>query len=197
MKYENVIFDFGNVIGKFDSEYILRQFCANEQDYEILSSVVFLNWAELDKGTLDYDENMERTVSLVPLRLEKAVRTFFQEWPAHVLPVKETLGFIDQLYHHGVPLYLLSNAPTHFAAQAHRYPVLEKFSGVVFSAPVQMAKPDPAIYRYLFETFSLEPGDCFFIDDLEQNIAAGKALGMDGIVFRGNIEEVKAAVGMP
>lgn len=53
------------------------------------------------------------------------------------------------------------------------------------------AKPDPAIYRYLFETFSLDPKECFFIDDLEKNINAARSLGMDGIVFNGNIDDVK------
>ena len=74
--------------------------------------------------------------------------------------------------------------------------MLRKFSGTVFSAPLKMAKPDPQIYRYLFETFSLKPEECFFIDDLEENVRAGKALGMDGIVFKGNIREVKTALGM-
>ena len=60
-----------------------------------------------------------------------------------------------------------------------------------------MAKPDPAIYRYLFETFSLNPRECFFIDDLEENIEIGRSLGMDGLVFTGDIDKVKAAVGMP
>lgn len=58
-----------------------------------------------------------------------------------------------------------------------------------------MAKPDPEIYEYLFETYKLKPEECFFIDDLSANIETAKKLGMDGIVFTGNIDEVKAAVG--
>ena len=90
-------------------------------------------------------------------------------------------------------MYLLSNAPTYFAEYAVNYDFLKEFSGIVFSAPLKMAKPDPAIYRYLFETFSLDPKECFFIDDLEKNINAARSLGMDGIVFNGNIDDVKKA----
>lgn len=111
-------------------------------------------------------------------------------------PLENTLSFIDELYENDVPMYLLSNAPTYFADQAVHYDMLKKFRGIVFSAPIRMAKPDPAIYEYLFETFSLDPRECFFIDDLEQNIAAGEVLGMDGLVFTGDIDKVKAAVGM-
>ena len=44
-------------------------------------------------------------------------------------------------------------------------------------------------------TFSLDPKECFFIDDLEKNINAARSLGMDGIVFNGNIDDVKKAIG--
>lgn len=196
MKYKNIVFDFGNVIGRFDGKYILRQFCTNDEDYEILSSVVFANWPELDKGTIDYDENAEHALSLVPGHLRDATRKFFREWPKYVEPLESTLTFIDELYDNDVPMYLLSNAPTYFADQATHYDMLKKFRGIVFSAPIRMAKPDPAIYEYLFETFSLDPRECFFIDDLEQNIAAGETFGMDGLVFTGDIDKVKAAVGM-
>lgn len=57
-----------------------------------------------------------------------------------------------------------------------------------------MAKPEPEIYQYLFNRFDLKPEDCFFIDDLEENIKTGKFLGMDGIVFTGDIEAVKNSI---
>ena len=34
MKYKNIVFDFGNVVGRFDGNYILHQFCSSEEDYE-------------------------------------------------------------------------------------------------------------------------------------------------------------------
>ena len=70
-----------------------------------------------------------------------------------------------------------SVAPVYFAEWASDYDLLKKFSGTVFSAPLKMAKPDPQIYRYLFDTFSLKPEECFFIDDLKENIEAAERLG--------------------
>ena len=51
------------------------------------------------------------------------------------------------------------------------------------------------MYQYLFRTYSLKPEECFFVDDLKRNIDAGKSLGMDGIVFTGEIGPLKAAIG--
>lgn len=194
MKYKNIVFDFGNVIGKFDGHYILRQFCSSEQDLELLFDVIFSGWGELDKGTVDYNENIENVVRRVPARLEDTVRSFFRGWPEHIIPIRQTADFIRELKDRKIPIYLLSNAPTYFAEWAQRIDTLRLFDGIVFSAPLKMAKPEPAIYQYLFQTYDLKPEECFFIDDLEKNIRAAKEAGMDGIIFIGSIDEVKEKI---
>ena len=94
----------------------------------------------------------------------------------------------------GFKCYILSNAPTYFAEHADYYEIVREFDGVVFSAPVRMAKPDARIYRYLFEHFDLKPETCFFLDDKPANVEAGRAAGMDGIVFTGDVEAVKKEI---
>lgn len=194
MKYRNVIFDYGNVIGRFDGRYMMRRFCQSTEDCDLLCSVIYEKWPELDRGTIDYGEYAEDRIRRLPSRLQKEARDFFLRWPEHIVPNEDVILLINGLLDQGVPVYLLSNAPTYFAKWAKRSSLLKRFSGVVFSAPIKMAKPDPAIYRYLFQTYSLIPSQCLFIDDLEQNIRAGKELGMDGIIFNGNIQSVKAAL---
>lgn len=194
MKYKNIVFDFGNVIGKFDGHYIMEHFCSDESDIQFLSSVIYRSWPELDKGTIDYDEYAASVLAEIPDRLQEAARSFFREWPRYVELFPETERFIRELKEKGASVYLLSNAPTYFAEWTADYPVLRLFDGIVFSAPIKMAKPAPEIYQYLFRTYDLRPEDCFFIDDLEANISAGKSLGMDGVVFSGNIDEVKQAI---
>ena len=197
MKYKNIVFDFGNVIGKFDGKDILEQFCSSREDMEILMPVLFRNWPALDEGTADYDKNIEETASLVPARLKPAVRDFFYRWPEYVDPIPQTYELISRLKEKGAGLYLLSNASTYFADIASEWPVLrDNFDGIVFSAPIRLAKPDPDIYLYLFRTYGLKPQDCFFIDDLEANIETGRKLGMDGIVFTGDTEAVRQCVGL-
>lgn len=195
MKYKSIVFDFGNVIGRFNGKAILAHFCS-ARDCELLAPIIYAQWSELDKGTIDYEDYIENVISHIPARLEAPVRRFFRDWPEYLEPLTDTLELIDELCERDIPIYLLSNAPTYFADWADGYDVLEKFSGIVFSAPLKMAKPDAAIYRYLFETYSLDPKECFFIDDLEKNIAAASALGMDGLIFTGDTDKVRAAIGL-
>lgn len=193
MKYKNIVFDFGNVIAKFDGRYILEQFCSSGEDCDLLYPLIYANWADLDRG-LDYDANAARVISLAPERLRDTVQRFFRSWPEHMVLMPDTLNLIRELHEKNVPTYLLSNASTYLAEWPALKQVLKDFSGIVFSGPLKMIKPEPGIYRYLFETYSLDPKECFFLDDLAENVEGGRALGMDGIVFTGNTDEVKAAV---
>mgnify|MGYP000563123951 CR=1 FL=1 len=40
MKYKNIVFDFGNVIGKFDGRYMLEQFCSSKKDCDLLYPLI-------------------------------------------------------------------------------------------------------------------------------------------------------------
>jgi len=44
-------------------------------------------------------------------------------------------------------------------------------------------KPDPRIFRLLFERFAIAPEEAVYIDDNPRNAAAATALGMHGIHF--------------
>ena len=127
---------------------ICRYILENPEKIEEMSS----RWDDIDNGSVDYEQNIDNIAASLPDRLESAVRTLFREWPRHLTPINDTLRFIDELKERNIPLYLLSNAPTYFAEYAVNYDFLKEFSGILFSAPLKMAKPDPAIYRYLFET---------------------------------------------
>ena len=70
MKYKNIIFDFGNVIGKFKGDYILGKFASTPEDYDILADAIFKNWVALDAGTIDYDQNAEDTIAGLPDHLK-------------------------------------------------------------------------------------------------------------------------------
>ena len=136
VKYKNIVFDFGNVIGKFDGNFILEQFCSSREDMELLIPVLYRNWLDLDAGTVDYEENIETTAALVPGRLQATVRDFFRRWPEYVRPIPQTYELISRLKEKGADLYLLSNASTYFAGIASRWPILrDNFNGIVFSAP--------------------------------------------------------------
>ncbi|RCG27969.1 HAD family phosphatase [Sphaerisporangium album] len=58
------------------------------------------------------------------------------------------------------------------------------FDAVVISGEVGMRKPEPRIFHHALGLVGLSPGDCVFIDDIEANIIAARALGMIGLHHR-------------
>jgi putative hydrolase of the HAD superfamily len=69
---------------------------------------------------------------------------------------------------------------------------------VVDSAFVGMRKPEPAIYRLTCERLGVDASQCLFIDDIEVNCAAARAIGMTAVHFRDDeqaIREIGAALG--
>lgn len=195
MNYKNIIFDFGNVIGRFNGRAILSEFCPYEEELDKLCELVYSRWPELDAGTLDYDTYMRTIIDQLPEHLKDCIREFAKEWPRCTTLLPDTIDFIHELKKKGIPVYLLSNAPTYFADYYEGSELLSLFDGILFSGPIKMAKPSIEIYEHFLEKFKLNAADCFFIDDLEANIEGAKKAGIDGIIFTGDITEVKKAIG--
>lgn len=194
LKYKNIVFDFGNVIAEFDETYLIEKFCPDADYRSRFASAVYHDWWELDAGISDYEDSLQQAVKMVPECIRENVIDFYENWYRHLLPIEETWKLIRELKSQGASLYILSNASVQFARHADFYEITKEFDGILFSAPVKMAKPDPAFYHHLFHTFHLNPNECFFIDDREDNIETGKSLGMNGIQFTGDIAAVKSAL---
>jgi len=58
------------------------------------------------------------------------------------------------------------------------FELLRRFDAVVISGEVGLRKPEPAIYALAAERLGLPPSACVFVDDIEQNLPAARALGM-------------------
>src|SRR5205823_5513205 len=82
----------------------------------------------------------------------------------------------------GVKTGLISNSwgPSGF----HESDLVPIFDAVLISGEVGMRKPDAKIFLHAAEMLGLEPSECVFVDDLEQNAEGARAVGMEGIVHR-------------
>jgi putative hydrolase of the HAD superfamily len=97
------------------------------------------------------------------------------------------LDAVATLRRAGVRTALLSNSWGESGYPRERFPDL--FDAVVISGEVGLRKPDAPIYRLAADRIGLAPPDCVFIDDLEHNVRAAEALGMAGVVHRGDADE--------
>lgn len=191
----NIVFDLGQVLVTFSPEYIVRR-CAPdlpEEDVRLLVERVVRDpeWIKLDSGEASEEELIPVFCRRLPERLHNGIAALLRGWINCLLPIGEMQALAQSLGGAGYRRYLLSNVSHRFWAIKEQIPPLD---GYLVSADERLIKPDPAIYQRLFERFSLDPGECFFIDDREENIDAARACGMDGFVFTGDMAALKEAL---
>src|SRR6478609_1852330 len=103
---------------------------------------------------------------------------------AHRAQAYHSVSLMRRVKEAGNSLYCLSNMPTgSIEYLERRYDFWDLFDGAVISSRVHHCKPEPAIYQYLLETYSLEPRETVFVDDIEANLIAAAKFGMATIQF--------------
>lgn len=187
---KNIIFDFGNVIAKFEPTKIAAHFC-DEEDIPCIEEAVFKNWNDIDAGRVEYAEYVEKAKALVPLRLRENVEILMRDWYKYLPKVCGMEDMIHYFKEKGMGIYLLSNAPTYFSEKSKIFDILEIFDGKVFSADIKMAKPNSDIFEYLLKKYSLKREECIFVDDLLHNVEGAKKCGIMGYHFNGDTEKLK------
>lgn len=183
----NIIFDMGNVLRDFAPIRCILPFVQGEDAYLIREEMFGKEeWRLLDSGDITYKEAVDRCKRRLPARLHGALDEIIAHWHEHMPEDVEMAELAKTLKQNGYRLYLLSNASVRFAEYKDSFEALRNFDGAIVSAFYQCVKPDERIYRILFDTYKLDPKECFFIDDNPDNVDAGRRLGMEGHVFTGD-----------
>jgi putative hydrolase of the HAD superfamily len=120
---------------------------------------------------------VERELAVI-LGREVTLHGFGERYMAAVEPNDELFAYYRRLHDRGVRLALLTNNVREWEPLwRSKLPIDEIFETVVDSGFVGLRKPDPAIYALVLERLGLAAGECVFVDDLEVNVEAARALG--------------------
>ena len=76
-------------------------------------------------------------------------------------------------------LILLSNTDRyHIDYVMKEFPYLDEFKQRIFSFEAGYLKPSDSIFETLFRKYNIVPSETLYVDDMEDNINAGKKLGL-------------------
>ncbi|MFZ0276858.1 MAG: HAD family phosphatase [Candidatus Sulfotelmatobacter sp.] len=180
------VFDLGGVLIDWNPRYLYRKlFVGDDQAMEHFLSTVCTpsSNAQQDAGRT-LAEACALLTSMHPDKspLIDAWRHRYDEMLGG--PIHGTVDLLSELHSREVPLYALSNWSTEtYPTALKRFDFLKWFRGVLLSGEVRLLKPDPRFYELFFRTFSIDPADAIYIDDLQPNVETATALGMHGILF--------------
>lgn len=179
------VFDVGNVLVRWDPFRVYREMIPDEAKRNwFLQNVCTSAWnLEQDRGR-SWEDGIALLVASHP-EWEAQIRAYDERWHEAVPGmIEDSVAVLEELKARGEKVYGITNfSREKWAECLIRFPFLQSFDGVVVSAHERVIKPDPAIYRILFERYDLAPQDCIFIDDSAKNIETARSLGMQGIHF--------------
>ena len=191
---KNIVLDMGQVLIRWSPEIYLDHGNFSEEDRALLLKEVFrsVEWVQLDRGSITLEQGVAAMRARLPEHLHAAAWDYgvdWYRWP--MVPMPGMAELVRELKGKGYGLYVLSNAGIDMREHFPRIPGAELFDGLLFSSEHLLIKPQHEIYEKLFETFSLKPEECLFVDDSVANIEGALVCGMDGIVFRGDVSELR------
>jgi len=187
MRITTVIFDFGYVLS----------LAPRASDYQNLASLAGIDgkafeevyWgqrADYDRGTIDGPAYWRRVaqvagVEIAPAEIRSLIAADIGIW-MRANPVM--MEWVRALKNHGLKIAVLSNMPIEISTHMRRFaPWFIDFDYVCFSAEVQLAKPEPAIFHACLNVVGSKPEECLFLDDRADNVEAAQALGMHAVRF--------------
>jgi len=136
---------------------------------------------EFDKGDIAPDKFYRQVTEL--LKVKVSAPEFFKLYNDIFSLRQKELNILKRLRLH-YKLVLLSNTDVQrYGFILETFPQIKIFDGYVLSYQVGCIKPDPHIYEYALIQAGSSPRECIFIDDLKENIAGAKLVGINTIHF--------------
>ena len=185
-----VVFDIGNVLLRWNPRNLYRKAFDDEERMErFLATALSMEFVSHTDIVEDFGAAVAARAKAFP-EFADELRLFRERWIETIGgPIEENVALLRRLRAAGQPVYALSNfAHETFALVERQYDFLSEFDGRVISGHVGVVKPDPRIYKILFERAGRPPSELLFIDDSAANVRASEALGMPAIHFRPGID---------
>ena len=181
-----VVFDFGNVICRFDNRIVLKKIAENTgRSMEDLEGILYRASdliLQYEKGNVTSDEFFIFVKMKTGLQMSK--EEFIHAYTDKFTPIPETIHAIRSLagtYKVG----LLSNTSEwDFEHGIRTVEVFPLFDAVTVSFQVHALKPAREIYQDALKKLNVSPEECLYVDDIEEYVHAARSLGMHAVQYR-------------
>lgn len=180
-----IIFDFGNVIYKFDNSLFLDQISDySDKSVSELNEIFYQNLElakQYETGCITSDQFFTKAVELGRLHISKS--DFIRAFTNIFTPVQETFDLIRRLKSR-YKIGLLSNTNEwDFEYAIKKCEIYECFNAVSLSFMVREMKPGKKIYLDVLNKLNLPAEECIYIDDIKDYAEAAAQLGIVGIHY--------------
>ena len=182
---KQIILDIGYVLVDYRPTQMLMDHGYSLEQAHIFERKVFDSpyWAILDLGTLSQEQVIEGYSMIYP---EDAgdIEWFITHGELMYIPRPAVWDLVHKCKEKGYGIYILSNYSADLLEKHTKGASFwEDADGKVVSYQVHMAKPDERIYRHLLRTYGLDPSECIFYDDRQENTEAARKCGIEAVTI--------------
>ena len=188
-----LLFDLGKVLVPFDflHAYEGMRALTGLEVIEIRSRLISTTlFRDFETGLMAPEPFVAEVMRVLGFQCD--LPTFTRIWNS--IFSRETLipeSFVESLST-SYRLLIVSNTNSlHFEMLHREYPIFRHFHDYVLSYRVRAMKPAPAFYEAALSMAGCSPGECVFVDDLEDNVEGAKLAGFDAIHFHSFAQLVK------
>ena len=181
---KNVCFDVGNVLIDYQPDRYLREIGVPDIKREAMLKDIFFSkeWEQLDNGDITFDEAYDIIERKSILTREEIISVFEDHLLKIFSLIDANVSLLPVIKQYGYKLFYISNfTERYFYRMQKKFPIWDIFDDGVISAAIKMSKPGKDIFLYAFNQFGIDPKESVFIDDLPENVATAKSLGMETI----------------
>ena len=180
----DIILDMGNVLLEWNKDKILQGVSDTKEEYLVLDKAIFQSglWERLDLGTMTREELVLKLVSMIGSTYQKKVEEVIWNWLSYIDIYREVFPVLSELKKKGHRIFVLSNTSKVFydLLDEQLSPLKELLDGFVLSCDIKAIKPDLAMFKGILDKYQLDPTNCVFLDDIEDNTNTAQKLGIKG-----------------
>jgi len=187
-----IIFDLGRVLIKVDTQNQLIQSItkqANITSDEAMQKLVENDiFKQYNKGLLtpnEFHKLLQKEINA-----EIAYHEFKKIW-CSIFSVQDGIETIANTLKQKFKIAILSDTdPLHWEYITTNFPWIKNLGPAWLSYERGIMKPDANSFKGTASLIHLQPEQCLFIDDLQQNVDGAKSIGMHAILFK-NVQQLK------
>lgn len=181
---KNIIFDLNGVIVKGKARDVLNKLDLTEEEYNELIKF-FDNWNDMDITDMNIEEKF------ASYNFSENTKSKYKDVLLKYYELRDLntnlINLIKELKKNN-RVYILSD--NNKAASLYYKKLLNNLDGYVFSYEYKTIKKDGKLFDILLNKYNLDPKDCYFVDDTEENILVANSRGINGILYKQNDEEL-------
>ncbi len=150
-------------------------------------------WRPGRTGAASLDEIEQRTADVLGIDAAQSETLWADVWTEYVGSLnRELLDYLVALR----PRHKTAILSNSFVGAREReqalYGFANVFDHVLYSHEEGLEKPDPAFYLLACERLEVTPEEAVFVDDLPENVAGARAVGMQAVLFTNSEQTIRA-----